>query len=78
MDRSLAILLSRVLFIASARAELQLSPRISEYVLDGVKFKQLAFADGVTYQSPRRWDYSGSSMQLTLRPPKAESGASTA
>ena len=79
MDRSLTILLSGVLFAASARAELQLSPRISEYVLDGVKFKQLAFADGsktVTYQSPRGWDYSGSSMQLTLRPPKAQADAS--
>ncbi len=59
------------LAITSARAELQLAPSVSEYELDGVKFKQLSFHDAgknVTYQPPKGWDYSGSANQLTLRP----------
>jgi hypothetical protein len=60
------------LLIASARADLDLTPKLSHYELDGVKFQQLAFSDGskiVTYAPPRGWDYSGSATQLTLRPP---------
>jgi len=60
------------LLIASAHAELDLTPKPSHYELDGVKFQQLAFSDGskiVTYAPPRGWDYSGSPTQLTLRPP---------
>jgi hypothetical protein len=61
-----------LLLTGMARAELQLTPTVDEYVLDGAKLKQLAFHDGdkkITYQSPRSWDYSGSATQLTLRPP---------
>jgi len=80
MDRALILLLSGSLLIASARADLQLNPKISEYELDGAKFKQLAFSDGsgkdVTYSPPRGWDYAGSANQLTLRPPnKAQAEA---
>ena len=79
MVRSLALVLSGAFFLASASAQLQLTPRTSEYELEGGKFKQLAFPDGgktVTYQSPRGWDYSGSATQLTLRPPnKAQAEA---
>lgn len=79
MVRSLVLSLCGVLLTASARAELLLSPRISEYVLDGVKLSQLAFSDGditVTYQAPRGWEYSGNATQLTLRPPnKAQAEA---
>ena len=79
MVRSLTLVLSGAFFIASAHAELQLSPKVSEYELDGVKLKQLAFSDDgktVTYQSPRGWDCSGSATQLTLRPPnKAQAEA---
>ena len=59
------------LLIASAHADLDLTPKLSYYELDGVKFQQLAFSDGsktVTYAPPRGWDYSGSATQLTLRP----------
>ena len=73
MVRALILTLSGLLFIASARADLQLTPRIFRYELDGVKFKQLAFSDGggkeITYAPPRGWDYSGSPDQLTLHPP---------
>lgn len=79
MVRSLTLILSATLFVASACAELQLTPKVAEYQLDGVKFKQIAFSDDgktVTYQSPRGWDYSGNASQLTLRPPnKAQAEA---
>jgi hypothetical protein len=55
-----------------ARAELILTPNPSEYEVEGVKFKQVAFMDGdkkVTYKPPFRWQYSGSAAQLTLYPP---------
>ena len=71
MVRPLILALAGSLLIAPARAELDLTPKLSEYELDGVKFKQLAFSDGskiVTYAPPRGWDYSGSATQLTLRP----------
>jgi hypothetical protein len=67
----LALAGSLSLLIASAHANLDLTPKLSEYELDGVKFQQLAFADGskiVTYAPPRGWDYSGNATQLTLRP----------
>lgn len=60
------------LCVASARAELLLTPRVSEYKAEGATFKRLEFSDDrktVTYQSPRGWEYSGNSTQLTLRPP---------
>ena len=72
MVRPLILALAGSVLIAPARAELDLTPKLSEYELDGVKFKQLAFSDGsktVTYAPPRGWDYSGSATQLTLRPP---------
>jgi hypothetical protein len=72
MVRPLILALAGSLLTAPARAELDLTPKPSEYELDGVKFKQLAFSDGskiVTYAPPRGWDYSGSATQLTLRPP---------
>ncbi len=79
MVRSLTLILGATLFVASADAELQLTPKVAEYELDGVKFKQIAFSDDgktVTYQSPRGWDYSGNATQLTLRPPnKAQAEA---
>jgi len=72
MVHSLTHVVIAALLIASARAELQLTPSVVQYELDGVKLKQLAFSDGgkqVTYQAPHGWDYSGSADRLTLRPP---------
>lgn len=66
------LVLVTTLTATSAQATLQLTPTISEYELDGVKFKQLAFSDGVktaAYQPPKGWDYFGSGDRLTLRPP---------
>src|SRR4029077_13994808 len=74
MVRALILALGSSLSLlnASAHADLDLTPKLSHYELDGVEFKQLAFSDGskiVTYAPPRGWDYSGSATRLTLRPP---------
>ena len=71
--------MSAALCVASAHAELLLTPKLVEYKADGAAFKRLEFSDDgkrVTYESPRGWDYSGNSTQLTLRPPnKAQADA---
>ena len=75
MVRPLIPSLVSCLLVTSACAGLDLTPQPSEYELDGVKFKQLAFADGskmATYSPPRGWDYSGNAAQLVLRPPNKE------
>ena len=45
--------------ITGARGELDLSPQLEEYQMDGVKMSQLAFANGATeratYQPPAAW-----------------------
>ena len=73
MDPSLRLLVIGAFFVSSAYAELQLSPRASEGYVDGAKIKFLAFSDGsgkdVTYGPPTGWEYSGSTTELTLRPP---------
>jgi len=78
MVRSLIHAVIAALLISSARAELQLTPSVVQYELDGVKLKQLAFSDSekqVTYQAPRGWEYSGSATQLTLHPNKPQAEA---
>ena len=75
MVRSLIRSLLGCLLINSTYAQLDLTPKPSQYELDGVTFKQLAFSDGsktVTYTPPRGWDYSGNAAQLTLQPPGKE------
>jgi hypothetical protein len=70
---SLIPALTSLLFVVAARADLQLTPRISHYEGDGVKFTRLAFSDGgvkeITYSLPHGWDYSGNANTLTLHPP---------
>jgi|ERR1043166_422620 hypothetical protein len=71
MVRSLTLILSGALFVTTLRAELQLTPKVVEYKADGATLKHLEFSDAgktITYQSPRGWDFTGSSTQLTLRP----------
>ena len=78
-SRSLILIAASALFLTPAKAELQLTPRISEYELDGVKFKQLSFSNEtgkeITYAPPGGWDYSGSATKLTLRPGKPQAEA---
>jgi hypothetical protein len=54
-----------------AQADLNFTPRVEEYDLEGVKLKQLTFADGerrVIYTPPKKWEYSGSESRLVLHP----------
>jgi hypothetical protein len=57
MVRSLIPERAGLLLVTGACADLQLTPRISQYEGDGVKFKHLAFSDGgakeITYSPPR-------------------------
>jgi hypothetical protein len=67
------LVLSVVLFASSAIADLQLTPEVTEYNLDGVRLRQLVFADSeqrVTYTPPRGWHHSGSGDGLQLQPPR--------
>ena len=80
MVRSLGLLALTVLCTATARADLQLQPKLSEYELDGVKFRQLVFSDGtrddITYSLPPGWTYLGTGTKLALTPPdKMQAGA---
>jgi hypothetical protein len=79
MVRSLTLIFGGAFFAAIAHADLLLIPRVVEFKGDGATFKRLEFSDGgktVTYQSPRGWELSGTSTQLTLRPPnKAQAEA---
>jgi len=56
------------------KADLDLSPELVTYELDGVSISQLAFGKGtkeeVTCDIPNDWKYSGSRNQLELQPPR--------
>lgn len=72
MDRALILALSGFLLVGSVRADLQLTPTLGNYDLDGVKMQQLLFPDGdkrVMYTPPRGWEFSGGGGKLSLRPP---------
>jgi hypothetical protein len=80
MVRFLTLILCGAFFIATARAQLQLTPRVAEYKGDGATLKHLEFYDGgktVTYGPPTGWEYSGSSTRFTLRPPKTPQAEGT-
>lgn len=71
MDRVVILALCGFLFLASADAELQLTPVLDEYELDGVKLQQLLFQDGkkqVKYTPPPGWKYAGGGSRLVLHP----------
>jgi len=58
----------------SALAELNLSPQLESFDLEGFKTSQLAFDNGrsqkATYQPPRDWKCTGGSDYLALQPGK--------
>jgi hypothetical protein len=81
MDRTLTLAVSALLFVESARADLQLTPTLTEYELDGVKLQHLVFPDGgqrVMYTPPRGWKYVGGDNLLVLHPPEARAEATIA
>lgn len=73
MVHALATVLACLLCAGIACAELDLTPTLSHYDLDGRKFRKLVFAESgkeVTYVPPKDWDYSGSAARLILHPPR--------
>jgi hypothetical protein len=59
--------------VISVRAGVDLTPSVTEYVAEGMKFQQLAFKDDkrrVEYEPPRGWSFDGSANQLHLKPPQ--------
>jgi hypothetical protein len=57
--------------VISVRAGVDLTPSVTEYVAEGMKFQQLAFKDDkrrVEYEPPRGWNFDGSPNQLHLKP----------
>lgn len=80
MGPAIRIGLAICLLASWASAGLELTPRVEEYELDGVKLRQLVFADGdrrVTYTPPRKWQYSGGGNRLVLRPASESSAEGT-
>ncbi|PZR79099.1 MAG: hypothetical protein DLM52_01755 [Chthoniobacterales bacterium] len=71
--RAVVFACSTALIVGLARADLQLTPRKSEYELEGIKLDRLAFpgtsGKDPTYQQPPGWTYSGSASKLSLYPP---------
>lgn len=73
VSRSLIAALLGSILVVTARAELNLSPKLVDFKGDGVTFHRLVFSDGtskeITYQQPVGWEYSGTATRLTLHPP---------
>src|ERR1700719_1753152 len=64
-----------VLFAATSAKALDLTPIVSEYVAEGITFRQLTFKDGkrqVVYEPPQRWTCRGSVSSLQLTPAKTD------
>lgn len=73
VTRPLIITVFSVLLALDARADIAFTPTESEYRVEGMTLKQLAFSDDggktITYQQPPGWKYSGNTNSLTLQPP---------
>jgi hypothetical protein len=58
---------------AFAKAGIDFTPAVSEYVAEGVKFQQLTFQydkQRIEYEPPRAWIFDGGSTALHLKPPQ--------
>jgi hypothetical protein len=75
MKRKLVSGLLFVLFVATSAHALDLTPIVSEYVAEGITFRQLTFRDGkrqAVYEPPRQWTCRGSFSGLQLTPAKTD------
>jgi hypothetical protein len=60
-------------FAFAAQASINLTPEVSEYTAEGMKFHQLTFHDDkqvIQYEPPQKWTYAGGSAELRLKPPE--------
>src|SRR5205085_8007029 len=67
------IILGSLLAATVGRGALDLSPTITEYSAEGIKYHQLVFHDDkqrVEYEPPPAWKFEGGSNQLRLIPPQ--------
>jgi hypothetical protein len=67
----IALAVCAVAFVA--KAEIDLTPSVTEYTAEGVKFRQLIFRDNkerIEYELPTGWSFDGSSSALRLKPPQ--------
>jgi hypothetical protein len=75
MKRKLVSGLLLVLLVATSAHALDLTPVVSEYVAEGITFRQLTFRDGkrqAAYEPPRQWTCRGSVSGLQLTPAKTD------
>ena len=59
--------------VISAKAGIDLTPSVNDYVSEGIRYQKLIFHDdkrSVEYNPPANWTYAGSAGQLRLSPPK--------
>jgi hypothetical protein len=59
--------------VVTARAGVDLTPSVNDYVSEGMKYQKLIFRDdkrSVEYNPPASWSYVGSAARLRLTPPK--------
>jgi hypothetical protein len=74
VSRSLTHAFLGLILVVSARADLNLSPKLASFDADGATLHHLVFSDGngkeITYQQPDGWQYSGDASKLTLFPQK--------
>jgi hypothetical protein len=75
MKQKLVPSLLLLLFAATSANALDLTPAVSEYVAEGITFRQLTFKDGkrqLIYEPPRQWSCRGSGNSLQLTPAKTD------
>ena len=56
-----------------AYASIDLTPAVSEYTAEGMKFEQLVFHDNkqrIEYELPTGWTFDGSATEFHLKPPQ--------
>jgi hypothetical protein len=59
--------------LVTAKAGIDLTPSVNDYVSEGMKYQKLIFRDDkrrVEYNPPVNWSFVGSAGQLRLTPPK--------
>ena len=59
--------------IFAARAAIDLTPEVTDYMAEGMKVQQLSFRENkqrIEYEPPQGWSFDGGAAELHLKPPK--------
>src|SRR5437868_5812815 len=57
----------------ATQAAIDLTPEVSEYTAEGMKFQQLNFHEDnqrIEYEPPQGWSFDGGATEIRLKPPK--------